>query len=60
MDQFFLCWTLTVYGDWGLYDEIRYYEQRYTVDASGTVGIGTDELLRTVQGRYNPNPIITP
>ena len=56
VDEFFLCSTLTVYGDWGMYDEIRYYERRHTLDVSGTVGIGTDELLRTLQGRYHPNP----
>lgn len=56
VDQFFLCSTLTVYGDWGMYDEIRYYEQRHTLDASGTVVIGTEQLLRTIQGKYHPNP----
>ena len=56
VDQFFLCSTLTVFGDWGMYDEIRYYEQRHTLDASGTVVIGTEQLLRTIQGKYHPNP----
>jgi hypothetical protein len=55
--EFFLCHTLTAYGDWGLYDEIRYYERRYTVDASGALATESDRSLRDVQGKYNPNPL---
>jgi hypothetical protein len=55
--EFFLCFTLTVYGDWGLYDEITYYERPITVDLSGVVSIDADQSLRTIQGQYNPSPM---
>jgi hypothetical protein len=56
--EFFLCHTMTVYGDWGLYDQITYYERRITIDLSeGVVTIDADQSLRTIQGEYNPNPM---
>ena len=54
--EFFLCFTLTVYGDWGLYDQITYTERLVSVDTSGNVTIDPDQSLRTIQGQYHPNP----
>jgi hypothetical protein len=53
----FLCYTLTVYGDWGLSDDIRYYQTRYALDASGSLTVADDEKIRNIQGKYNPNPL---
>jgi hypothetical protein len=54
--EFALCFTITVYGDWGLSDSITYYERRFAVDLSGGVSIDPDESLRTIEGEYHPNP----
>jgi hypothetical protein len=54
--EFSLCFTMTVYGDWGLYDEITYYERHILVGLTGVVSIDADESLRTIEGQYNPNP----
>jgi len=54
--EFSLCHTMTVYGDWGLFDEITYYQRPVVVELSGLVTVAADQTLRTIQGQYNPEP----
>jgi hypothetical protein len=49
---FTLCQVMTVYGDFGVCDEISLYERTYSISISdGTVMVTSDMLVRTIQGQ---------
>jgi len=46
-----VCWTTTVYGDFGLCDEITLWDSTYTMDTSGEVTLPSGgKSLRVIPG----------
>ncbi len=51
---FSLCYVTTVYGDWGLCDEITLWQSDSSIlQSTGTVTPGTPAFLRMIQGNCN-------
>jgi hypothetical protein len=49
-----MCHVTTVYGDWGLEDEITLRSTTWTVDImGGAAGIGAETVHRTIEGNLN-------
>jgi hypothetical protein len=48
-----LCTTRTVFGDFGLCDEVELHATRYEITSEGVVTLESDQHLRTLEGQCN-------